>query len=226
MSAALQAVRDELTALRARIEPLAQAEALLAPLYEPKKVEQGREAKPKQPAGKQRARRRRRKATPGGNPSREQIRDYVIAHGPVPRKVLLAALGGHPRTMDNNLKRLLKAGEIEADTAPGGRLYRAPRSGQGSSSATASPIPPTGPRATIAGPTEQPAPGVYPVLDAIDALGTATTEQLMDRLGLEKPVVVTQCQRLRQLALIEVTAGPGDKPVWVRAAARQSRAAA
>jgi DNA-binding transcriptional ArsR family regulator len=206
----LQAIRDKLTALRAQVEPLEQAEALLAPIYEPGEAEKARKAG-RRPAEERRAKRRRRKGAGGRNPRREEILDYILAHGPVARKVLLAALGGHPKTMSNNLKRLLEDGKIEADLAPGGRLYRAPSSIEDSPSAALSTFPPP--------------PKIYPVLDAIGTMGKATTEQLMARTGLAKPVVVAESQQLKRLGLLELAEGADGKPVWVLTADLDRRVA-
>jgi hypothetical protein len=212
MNAALQAIRDDLSVLRARIDPLEKAEALLTPLYEP--ADPVRAAKPKRGADKTSTPQRQTQKRRRRNPSRLQIRDYIISHGPLTRGELLIALGGHPKAMSTNLKRLLEDGEIDADPHPGGRLYRAPRPKEHPSDAIPS-TPPLAQHGVTSGPGEPPPLGAYPVYDVITTHGAATSEQLVTRTGLAKPIVIRQCQRLKQSNLLKLVKGDGEKPVWM-----------
>jgi hypothetical protein len=200
-SVIFEALREEEALLRRRLGVIEQALALIVPAYtspEPPPVDVPRAAavSVKRPS---RATRRRRVA-------RDEVRDYVVAYGPVPRGQIVAGLGGHPKTMDNKLRSLLASGEIEADGPSGARLYRGPQPKA---------QPPAGGPGRKAGPASSvPERGVYPVYDAIRDLGGATTQQLVAATGLPATIVVEQGRRLRQLDLVRF-AGQGADRLWV-----------
>jgi len=132
---------------------------------------------------------------------------HVIAHAPITRGELIAALGGHPKTMDNRLRSLLKDGEIGVEGRSGARRYRSPET------PNVVPLPPMG---SSTRPESQPPPdhGVYPMYDAILSLGSATTEQLTRETGLPTNLVVEQGRRLIQLGLVRFT-GVGKERLWL-----------
>jgi hypothetical protein len=197
-SVIFEALREEEALLRRRLGVIEQSLALILPAYaapEPPQADPPRAAavSVKRPS---RAPRRR-------GITREQVREYVVAYGPVTRGQIVAGLGGHPKTMDNKLRSLLASGEIEADGPSGARRYRAPH-----------------PKAPAAGGARRkpgpsaPERGVYPVYDAIRDLGGATTEQLAAATALPASIVVEQGRRLRQLDLVRF-AGQGADRLWV-----------
>jgi hypothetical protein len=190
----LEVIRQELAALRPRVKVLEQAEELLASSYEPPASTRssGRPQEPKAP---------RPSKTAGGNPSRSEIIEHLIAHGPATRGELLASLGGSPHAMSAKLKYLLAAGSIAASGQPGARRYYV--SGR---AAAASELP--------ASPGRPPERGVYEVYDAIVDTGGATTAQLMKLTGLSKSVVIEQGRRLTRLRLVRFTDKGADR-VWL-----------
>lgn len=202
-SVLFEALREEEALLRRRLGVIEKALALIVPAYaapEPPRTEAPRAA----PVGV----RRPSRATGRRRITREQVRDYVVAHGPVRRGQVVAGLGGHPKTMDNKLRSLRESGEIEADGSPGAWLYRAP-------DAKAQP-PARGPRRKAGRASSAPERGVYPVYDAISDLGGATTDQLAAATGLPVTIVVEQGRRLRQLDLVRFT-GQGARRLWLPA---------
>lgn len=204
MTMALQAVREELTSRRALVAALEQAEAVLASAYESSSTPVIKPASDDAVVAKHAPRaRRRRRSTP------EQVRDYVVAHGPLTRGQVVHALGGHPKTMDKKLKILLDDGEIEADGRPGARRYRAP-------SATVRPRAGGSGRKAGGASSSVPEHGVYPLYDAIADLGSATTDQLAKATKQPTSVVVEQGRRLTQLGLVRFR-GVGGKRVWLMA---------
>lgn len=196
MITTLEAIHWELSTLRLRVECLEQAEAALSPLYE-------RLEPPQDPKMAEQARSR----TTPGLPTREEVREYVIANGPLARGEIVAALGGSPQAIDDKLKRLLAKGEIGADGRPGARRYRSPDK---RSQITAAAIA----RLKVAPPRTLPDRGVYPVYDAIIDLNGATTEQLARHTGLPVQLVVEQGRRLLQLGLARFT-GAGSERRWL-----------
>lgn len=188
--------------MRRRLGVIEQALALIVPAYaapEPPQADVPRAAavsvrRPSRATGRRRI-------------TREQVRDFVVACGPVRRGEVVAGLGGHPKTIDNKLRSLRESGEIEADGSSGAWLYRAPRRKAQPSDG--------GPRRK-AGPASSSTPerGVYPVYDAISDLGSATTDQLAAATGLPVNIVVEQGRRLRQLDLVRFT-GQGDQRLWL-----------
>jgi hypothetical protein len=201
MTVALQALRQELTSLRALVVALEKAEAIVASACEPTPTPTPEPA-PEEPAiAKHDSRARSRRYT-----TRAQVRDLIVTHGPLTRGEILRALGGRPKTMDKKLKILLDDGEITADGRPGARRYRAP---------SAKGRPRGGGSAPIARQASSSIPerGVYPVYDAIADRGTATTAQLARATKQPTAVVVEQGRRLVQLGLVQFR-GEGGERVW------------
>jgi hypothetical protein len=199
MITALEATREELATLRLRVDCLERAEALLGPVYEP--AEPRRLATPALSAARPAPRRR----SSSGNPTRTQLRKHVVAHGPLTRGELLAALGGKPKLVSDRLRQLLETGEIGADGHPGARRYRAPDAPE---VVSALPVP-----AKTSVTHALPERGVYPMYDAIVDLDGATTEQLSRRTGLPTSLVVEQGRRLVALGLVRFTQ-VGEARVW------------
>jgi hypothetical protein len=199
MTTALEVIREELTTMRQRISCLEQAELIIRPAYEP--AEPRRLATPTPSAARPAPRRR----PSSGNPTRTQLRKHVVAHGPVTRGELLAALGGKPKLVSDRLRQLLETGEIGADGRPGARRYRAPDAPE---VVSALPVP-----AKMSVTHALPERGVYPMYDAIVDLDGATTEQLSRRTGLPTSLVVEQGRRLVALGLVRFTQ-VGEARVW------------
>jgi hypothetical protein len=200
MTTALEAIHGELATMRLRVRCLEQAEALLGPAYDPT-------APPRSPRPKRGRPKRAARRVSHRNPTRAEVLAHVIAHAPITRGELIAALGCHPKTMDNRLRSLLKDGEIEAEGRSGARRYRSPET------PGIVPLPPVGSGTRLA---SQPPPdhGVYPMYDAILSLGGATTEQLTRETGLPTNLVVEQGRRLIQLGLVRFT-GVGKARLWL-----------
>ena len=59
------------------------------------------------------------------NPTRAEIRDCIVAHGPVSRGEIGRALGGSMNALDDKLRRLTAAGDIVAEGERPNRRYRA-----------------------------------------------------------------------------------------------------
>jgi hypothetical protein len=215
MTTALEATREELATLRMRVNCLERAEALLSPAYEP--TEPWQHTGPKPAQAKRAPKRASRKSVRQGS-TRTQLRKHIIAHGPLTRGELVAALGCHPNSMDYKLKRLLADGEIAADGRPGARLYRAPDAPEAGSA-------PTLGASKINALQPPPERGVYPMYDAIVDLDGGTTEQLSKRTGLPANLVVEQGRRLMQLGLIRFT-GVGRERMWLPAPSETVRDAA
>jgi hypothetical protein len=199
MITALQATREELATLRLRVDCLERAELIIRPAYE--QAEPRRLATPALSAARPATRRR----PSSGNPTRTQLREHIIAHGPLTRGELVAALGGNPKLVSDRLRRLLEAGEIGADGRPGARRYRSPDAPEVVSVSSVS-------RKTSAS-QPLPARGVYPMYDAIVDLEGPTTKQLSERMGLPTSVVVEQGRRLVRLGLVRFTQA-GEARVW------------
>lgn len=195
MSSALQAVRDELVQTRRHVDALQRAEALLAGEFAAIEV-------PPRPTSPARRRAGRRPTKRGA------VRDYVIEHGPLTRRELVAALGGSPGSVDNHLKRLLDQGDIAADGAPGQRQYYAPSPNTPVVPVRAAAVPAPAP------PVDVPERGVYPVFDAICDLGGATTLDLAEATELPVSHVVEQGRRLLQLRLVRFE-GDGESRLWI-----------
>jgi hypothetical protein len=193
MTTPLQAIRGELTVLRPRIELLEQAEALVALAYAPPQARRSR-----RPA--------RRSRTEHQGSRRAHVREYVVAHGPLSRRQLVDAVGGHPDAISKILKRLLDDGEIAAEGRSRSRRYRAP----GPDTPVRDERPQPGSRRT------PPARGVYPVYDAIADAGGATTVELAAKMGMPVAIVVEQGRRLVQLGLVRF-AGAGGQRQWLPA---------
>lgn len=208
---ALDAVREEIAALRLHVSRLECAEAMLgsasaltgpsAPIAPSSSWT---------PASQREPRRQ--------NPTRAELRGYVIEQGPITRRELLIALGGNPKAMDEKLARLLANGEIAADGRPRARRYRPPdASAQAAAHPTAqSPMPAS---------QTPPERGVYPLYDAIVDLNGATTQQLVSQTGLPSNLVVEQGRRLMQLGLARFT-GTGDGRMWLPSQPETGRDAA
>ncbi len=211
MTTALEAVRGEIAALRLHVSRLECAEAMLGSadtLTQPSpSITPSNSATP----GTHREPRRQ-------NPTRAQLREYVIKQGPIARRDLLTALGGNPQAMDNKLARLLADGEIGADGRPGARRYRPP---DVSEHAAARPTA----QSPMPAPQTPPERGVYPLYDAIVELNGATTQQLVSQTGLPSNLVVEQGRRLMQLGLARFT-GTGDSRMWLPAQLETVRGAA
>jgi hypothetical protein len=210
MSAVLDAINYELAALRLRTDCLEQVEDLLRPLYDlpgstrPSKPDSGAPKPIRAPAGSQ-------------SPTTQQVYDYMLSHGPVRRGELIRALGGMPETTDKRLKRLIANGKVVGEGPSGQRRYRCcveqPESGLPVE------VPQTSPPNTL------PDRGVYPLYDAIIDLGSATTQQLVERTDLPTNLVVEQGRRLIQLGLIRFT-GVGESRMWLPAQSELLRDAA
>jgi hypothetical protein len=200
MTTAIEAIRGELATLRLHINRLECAEAMLGSAHE--LIEPPSSVAPRSGTTFATPRESRRR-----NPTRVQLREYIIEHAPITRRELLVALGGNPQAMDNKLRRLLADGEIGADGRPGARRYRSPNVPK----RTVGPSVPSGTTHTPQTPPEQ---GVYPLYDAIVELNGATTEQLVRRTGLPTNLVVEQGRRLMQLGLARFT-GVGDGRMWL-----------
>jgi hypothetical protein len=205
MTTALEAAREELATLRMRVDRLEQAEAILSPAHEP--------TDPRQPKGPRPTRvkivpRRAPRRSIRQGSTRTGLRKHIIAHGPLTRGELVAALGCNPNSVDNSLRRLLADGEIAADGRPGARLYRAP-----DAAAVVGSVPTL--KSSKINPLQPPPErGVYPMYDAIVDLDGGTTEQLSKRTGLPTSHVVEQGRRLMQLGLIRFT-GVGRERMWL-----------
>jgi hypothetical protein len=199
MTTALEAIREELSMMRQRVSCLERAEVIIRPAYEP--MEPPRPTAPTPPAAKPASRRRLRSQ----NPSRTQLRQHVVAHGPLSRGELVAALGGSPKALDAKLRHLLEDGEVRADGRRGARRYRAPDVPEVVSAPSVS----EKASASVALPER----GVYPMYDAIVDLDGATTQQLSERTGQPTSLVVEQGRRLVQLGLVRFTQA-GQARVW------------
>jgi hypothetical protein len=200
MTTALEATREELATLRLRVNRLEQAETILSPTYESTEGRQPRG--PKLVQAKKVPRRSVRRG-----PTRIQLREHIIAHGPLTRGELITAMGGHPTSMNRKLRGLLSDGEIGADGRPGGRLYRSPDAPEVVSASTVE-------SSRINVLQTPPERGVYPMYDAIIDLRGGTTEQLTKRTGLPANLVVEQGRRLMQLGLVRFT-GVGKERMWL-----------
>lgn len=196
MITVLEAIRWELSTLCLRVACLEQAETALSPLYgqlAPRPAEPTSGTTKKTPPSPTR-----------GHPTSEEVREYVIANGPLTRGEIVAALGGSPQAIDDKLKRLLAKGQIGADGRRGARRYRSPN--------ISAPIPAPGVEPlSVSPPQAPPDRGVYPVYDAITDLNGATTEQLASHTGLPIHLVVEQGRRLLQLGLARFTGTGGDR---------------
>ncbi|MFL5818887.1 MAG: hypothetical protein ACJ76L_14990 [Conexibacter sp.] len=130
-------------------------------------------------------------------PSREQVRDYVVRHGPVRRAQVLAALGGDPKQVGRKLQSLARAGRLAATGPTSRRFYRAPR--EVSTSQRLRGIEP------CTGPDE--------LLGLIGRLAPVTSEQLHERTGRTYPEIADWGRELvlKQLATFE---GEGRTRTW------------
>jgi hypothetical protein len=200
MTTAIEAIREELATLRLHINRLERAETVLDPTQEP--IEPPSFVTPRSSTTLTPPRGPRRR-----NPTRVQLREYIVEHAPITRRELLVALGGTPQAMDNKLARLLADGEIGADGRPGARRYRSPDTSEGT-------VAPSITSSTTPTPQTPPEQGVYPLYDAIVELNGATTEQLMRQTGLPTNLIVEQGRRLMQLGLVRFT-GVGDGRMWL-----------
>jgi hypothetical protein len=198
MSTAHEVIREELTTMRQRVRCLERAEVMIRPAYEPT------EPPPTAPVPSK-AEPAPRKRLGSQNPTRTQLRQHVVAHGPLSRSELVSALGGNAHVMDQKLRRLREDGEIAADGHAGARLYRAPAAPE---VVTAPSVP-----AEASAVRALPERGVYPMYDAIVDLNGATTQQLSERIGLPTSLVVEQGRRLVALGLVRFTQA-GQARVW------------
>jgi hypothetical protein len=201
MTTALEAIREELTTMREHISCLERAEVIIRPVYEP--TEPPRSTTPTPPPAKPAPTRRRRPTCQ--NRTSAELREYVVAHGPLTRGELVAALGGNAHAMDQSLARLLAAGKIAADGRPRELRYRSPHVAE----VVSAPSVPAEASAAHAAPER----GVYPMYDAIVDLDGASTQQLSRRMELPTSLVVEQGRRLVQLGLVRFTQA-GQERVW------------
>jgi hypothetical protein len=211
MSAAVEAIRAELSSLRLQVTRLECAEALLASEELPTASHTTRRVTSSARPDTRASRARGHTKSDVHAPTSEQVRDYVLSHGPVSRRQLLEALGGNPHTMDNRLKWLISSGAIVREGERGKRQYLAP---EGLSC--------TGRSVTISASrdtsfVEPPQRGVYPVYDAIVDLGDATTDELATHLEQPSRIVVEGGRRLVKLGLVRFTS-VGDVRKWLPAA--------
>ncbi len=199
MTTALEVIREELTTMRQRVRSLERAELMRRPAYEPGQPERSMTPTPQtaKPAPAKRLMSR--------NPTTAELREHVVAHGPLSPSELVSALGGNAHAMDQKLRRLREDGEIAADGHAGARLYRAPAAPE---VVTAPSVP-----AEASAVRALPERGVYPMYDAIVDLDGATTQQLSERAGLPTSLVVEQGRRLVALGLVRFTQA-GQARVW------------
>jgi hypothetical protein len=200
MTTAIEAIRGELATLRLHINRLECAEAMLGPAHE--LIEPPSSVVPSNGVMLTTPKESRRR-----NPTRVQLREYIIEHAPITCRELLVALGGSPQAMHNKLRRLLADGEIGVDGRPGARRYRSPDVPERT-------VMPSIASGTTPTPQTPPERGVYPLYDAIVELNGATTEQLVRRTGLPTSLVVEQGRRLMQLGFARFT-GVGDRRMWL-----------
>ena len=197
MSTVLDAINSELAMLRLRISCLEQAEEALRPLYGATGPVEPIAVKPSTT----------KKASAGSrsvDPSREQLHEYIVAHGPVAIGDIVDALGGVSERVSGKVRRLVANGQIAADGKPWERLYRAPD--------VVTPIDTTG--SGRAPQPEIPPRGTYPLYDTIVELDGASTQQLVQRTGLPTSTIIEQGRRLMQRGLVRFT-GVGDARVWL-----------
>lgn len=196
MTTPLDVIRTELAGLRPRVERLEQAEALLAPDYETVRPV---------PTPRAPVRRVKRSSRRGGS-VRDRVLAHIAEHGSAARAELIAALACAPATLDGQLKRSVKLGELIAEGERGARRYRLPATPVAVEASVPRPSAPTG----------RPERGVYPMHDVLDELGHATTAELAERLGVPTDIVVEQGRRLLRLGLV-TWAGDGERRVWAPA---------
>ncbi|HZV74796.1 MAG TPA: hypothetical protein VFF79_13865 [Conexibacter sp.] len=134
-------------------------------------------------------------------PSRDQVRDYVVRHGPVRRAQVLAALGGDPKKLGRKLQSLTRAGHLSATGPASRRAYRAPL--EASTSKRLRPV------ETCTGPDE--------MLAVIRRLAPVTSQQLHERTGRTYPEIADWGRELvlRELVTFE---GEGRTRTWRLAA--------
>jgi hypothetical protein len=208
MSTVLEAIRSELAMLRLRLSCLEQTEELLGPLYDP--------TWPMEPITAKPSTSRKAPSRPQSvDPTREQLHEYIVAHGPVANHEIVAALGGNPRRVNDKIRRLVANGQIAAAGGRGERRYRAPEVV----------IPVASGVSGRASQLEIPPRGTYPMYDAIIDLDGATTEQLCKQTGLPASAVVEQGRRLMQRGLVRFT-DVDDARVWLPAQSELLRDAA
>lgn len=186
---ALEAVRAELMVLRPLVAKLEETEMMLASVYGAPRAE---------PATV---------TTRGPDVTLAQVRDHVVAHGPIARSHVVAALGGDPKAIGRKLRTLLDRGEIAADGRPGALKYRAPSARRTVPAAASAPAP-----AASSSPLER---GVYPVYDALlDNGGTATTKRLAELTGLSTSMVLNRARELERLEYVK-SVGSGRGRRWM-----------
>jgi len=154
---------------------------------------------PPEPVAHARKRPRRR---PGGGdavvaPSREQVCEYVLRHGPVRRAQVLAALGGDPKKVGRKLQSLARAGQLSATGPASRRFYRAPR--EASTNHRLRGI--------------ESCAGADELLGLIGRLAPVTSEQLHERTGRTYPEIADWGRELvlKQLVTFE---GEGRTRTW------------
>lgn len=130
-------------------------------------------------------------------PSRDQVRDYVVRHGPVRRAQVLAALGGDPRKVGRKLQSLTRAGQLVATGPASRRAYGAPL--EASTSKRQRPV------ETCTGPDE--------LLALIRRLAPVTSQQLHEQTGCTYPDIADWG---RELVLQELVTfeGEGRTRTW------------
>jgi hypothetical protein len=210
MTTVLEAIHAELPAARLYVSRLEYAKELFDHAH------QGME--PQSTAPRHNQTKRARKGSDRRNPTRSQLRDYIIAHAPLTRGEIVAALDGSPQAIDCKLKHLLADGEIGADGRRGALRYRSP---DGPTRTLA----PVGSKSDVPPLPILPPRGVYPLYDAIADLNGATTEQLARHIGLPTNLVVEQGRRLIQLGLVRFT-GVGKARMWLPTPSETARDAA
>jgi hypothetical protein len=207
MSAALEAVRAELSSLRRQVTRLECAEALLSS-GEPTRASYTTPVPSNDGPDTRAARARQR--TNIQNPTSEQVRDYVLSHGPVSRRQLLEALGGTPHTMDKRLKWLTSSAAIVNDGERSKRRYLAPNGANRASRSAKARM------SREVSSVEPPQRGVYPIYDAIVDLGSPTTDELAIHLEQPSRIVVEGGRRLIKLGLVRFT-DVGNVRKWLPA---------
>lgn len=126
-------------------------------------------------------------------PTREQVRDYVVRHGPVRRKQVLAALGGDPHKVGRKLQSLAARGRLAASGPASRRVYHAPGVERLRS--------------------VEPCDGPDELLALIRRVAPVTSQQLHERTGCSYPEIWDWGQELvlRELVTFE---GEGRARSW------------
>jgi hypothetical protein len=147
------------------------------------------------------------------NPTRTEIRDFIAAHGPVGRGDVGRALGGSLNALDEQLKRLRRAGEIVVDGERPHRRYRAPQTKP--AQPASSPLPPRPAQVVdCSGPTD--------LLALVAEHGPVSSARLRQLTGLGYQQVVEWGRLLARQRAVAFD-GEGPDRIWRALAARDLR---